>query len=1165
MRRTSSVGWVSRRACRATLRRGRTGALFLLCGAVLAMVCLYLRAPAVASFGAASPFHRSTAGLREQPGFRTAKTGFQAGHRTYEVEAAADHVALTPIRPAAESAGRSETGAPRRGAPIKIETVSIARGGELYSTGGSEAPKASARLEDDGRLLIPRGEVIEELRTTEEGVLQSWTFDRRPEGAGDLVVRLRVSGQEPTGETKAGLGFTDRHTGLGVSCGPATWIDARGVRTPVKSRYAEGQIELRVAEAALDSSAYPAVLDPLWGPELDLIGAVAPLQLTVNDAAKQDRPSVALGQSGYLLVWSDFRGLGAVRGTRMSLDGEVIDPTGFTIHEGYGLTINPDVAFDGTTYLVVWWEVVAGVSAIYGTLVDQAGILLGAPILITEDDQPAFYGLSVAFDSVKMNYLVVYENDALGISGVRVSKDGSTLKLGPKFTLSKETPQTFTLGADVACSTENCLAVWADDRDGTFAAYGSLVKMNDDNSNSAEELSISKSSNLQWRVPSVDFDGVGHYLVAWESDDGIFGARVKSTDGSMPDLEETLIAAGDKHSPVLARSNNGQILATWTYTSDGFPGGVQGVWIDTTSGIVAVNSMKIDLPSSSTDEFDSMSSACAGNGAGCAVAWNSIHDSSYFNDFNIDAALFSNTLGASQAVTVTKNLHEQSMPAFTSKKGSGFMGAWAISAQKDEVVFLLTGNDPQYQFATPSSLPLNELNAGPAIAWGEDSYLMAWTMRSNSDYDKIVVRISIEGGASLPERTISIPSNSESLSRPAVAFDGSNYLLAVNHYSFGSTYSIMVTSEAVTGASSETSPTPIFTGKDTSPVSSLGPDNAPAIAVGRENSLIVWGVEAIYAARISINGELTSLDPVPINVSDVEEVPLSQPFDPLKFHSSPDVASDGDDYLVVWRRKDLGGNAWIYGSRISRDGIKFDDVGFPISPPGDKVCCVKVTWDGQSYLVVWQDHSDGKGTLFGTWVSRSGVVSDKPPFEIAETTNWQPASAVASDGTGRSLAAYTRSGTEFDNQPVNVDRIQARYVDNPCVLPKAVTCATDLPACHNPGECIPDPGAEGHTCSTSSPKPDGATCEGGLCFNGECIPDAIAPSGPQASSGGALGSGGAGSDGSDSGCGCRIEASADNDAGSTSTRIALLAAALVVYARKRHAGGRSRRASDLAS
>jgi hypothetical protein len=75
---------------------------------------------------------------------------------------------------------------------------------------------------------------------------------------------------------------------------------------------------------------------------------------------------------------------------------------------------------------------------------------------------------------------------------------------------------------------------------------------------------------------------------------------------------------------------------------------------------------------------------------------------------------------------------------------------------------------------------------------------------------------------------------------------------------------------------------------------------------------------------------------------------------------------------------------------------------------------------------------------------------------------------------------------------------------------------------------------------------------------------AAMPSGGPVTSGGAVGSGGAGLGGVDGGCGCRIKASGGNDAGSTSARIALLVAALVVYARKRHAGGRSQRSSNLA-
>src|SRR5258708_30441350 len=83
-----------------------------------------------------------------------------------------------------------------------------------------------------------------------------------PRGDGDLVVRLRVSGVEYARESRTGLHFIDRTTGLGVVYGVASWVDAEGRRFPVTSRYADAEIVLTVAAAGVDQASYPALLDP---------------------------------------------------------------------------------------------------------------------------------------------------------------------------------------------------------------------------------------------------------------------------------------------------------------------------------------------------------------------------------------------------------------------------------------------------------------------------------------------------------------------------------------------------------------------------------------------------------------------------------------------------------------------------------------------------------------------------------------------------------------------------------------------------------------------------------------------------------------------------------------------------------------------------------------
>lgn len=1116
MRRTWSVDWVLRGVLPA-LRWGRVGAFFFVCAAALVTLC---------------------GGLRASPRFLPEGAGFKGGQGTYEVRATVDHVEITPIEP-------SRSGAPPRGAPVRIETAAIARDRELYARKATGVTEGSARVEADGRLLIQRGEVVEELRSTEEGVEQSWIFDRRPEGTGELVVRLRVSGQEHTGHTKEGLRFTDPRTGLGVRCGPATWVDARGVRTPVSARYSEGQIELRVAEAALDGSAYPAVLDPVWEAEFGM-GALGPL---VDDTAIQTAPSIAFGKDSYLAVWADLRGSGAIRGARLSQDGEVLDKTGFTLSKGE--VIETAVAYDGESYLVVWSGRSAQDSTFYvhGMLVDLDGKPLGAPVAFKHfaEAYPGG-GVAIAYDSFEKSFLVVWSHPEEGIVGVRVTTDQGVPTPGAEIALSK--PMTQPGALSVACDGERCLVAWWDTVGGAYGVYGSLVS-----SNSSVDLAISTDPDGGQSIisPAVSFDGIDHYLVLWGNKySGIRGARVNRIDGAVVDPETPVAKGSDKTNPVLARSQNGRLFAAWMNSTGTMP---EWAWIDTKSGIDTGEAMKVpSINKVFLQERPSL--ACAGNGTTCALMrpeYIRLDPQKYDFRQEIEAVLLHEASNTILPLAVTRNWVDQGDPAVVSREGSGFMIAWSDVYQEERVVLLPISDASQnpVDISKPSLAEKETFEPGPSIAWGDDNFLIAWTKKSFPSHVSIAGKILNQTGASIAEFEIPTDPSGSSSSKPDIVFDGLDYL--ITWMIPGSKYLVRVARQGVSG---EASVVTVHAGGGTTYVSKDA--GAPAIAHGGENSLIVWAENDIYAARIGmVNGELTTLDPDGIKVSD----PIDKSSTSNLFLSPPDVASDGDGYLVIWRRPELAGGSRIYGSRVSRDGVRLDN-SFPISPlKSTDVSCAKVTWDGHSYLVVWQDHEGGEGTMFSTWVSRNGVVSGEAgPFEVARTTNWNPESAVASDGAGKSLVAYVRSDLEVEGTHVDANRIRARYVDNPCMLPDVVECMADT-ECRGPGECIPHPGADGYTCAPSPPKPDGSACDGGMCFNGECIPDAATvPDAPAASGG----TGEASQRETIGGCGCHIESSSEGGAGPISARVTLLAAALAVYVRRRRTASRPREAAAQA-
>src|SRR6185437_7769787 len=157
-----------------------------------------------------------------------------------------------------------------------------------------------AILDEKKGLAIDRGLAVERLENTEQGLEQSFHFEARPAGGGDLTVRIPVTGQRYEGATPGGLHFVDDATRMGVRYGAPTWVDAKGARTPVALAYDGGAIVLTVAGALVDASAYPAVLDPTIGPE---IATDTPIYADTNNGPTLQAVSYGGGQ--HLVVWVD--------------------------------------------------------------------------------------------------------------------------------------------------------------------------------------------------------------------------------------------------------------------------------------------------------------------------------------------------------------------------------------------------------------------------------------------------------------------------------------------------------------------------------------------------------------------------------------------------------------------------------------------------------------------------------------------------------------------------------------------------------------------------------------------------------------------------------------------------------------------------------------------
>lgn len=290
----------------------------------------------------ADPVDLSGLARRTRYSFRAAARGWETTHPTYAVRVGGDGVAVAPIDPGAG-------GARGRQATFRTEAVGALALGD-----------ARGVVEPDGTLALDRGGVVERLRNDDDGVAQSWTFARRP-APGDLVVRVRVDGQRYAGLTAAGHHFADPSTGLGLVYGPATWVDAAGRRTSVPARWTGEAVEIAVPSSVVAGSAYPAVLDPVIGPESAVDARVRlRFEPTIRSPA-----TAAFNGSVALIAWADSRPGRAseVYGTRVDASGALLDPGGFPIAPLALDRTAPTVTSNGADFLVLWSGQAARVSA----------------------------------------------------------------------------------------------------------------------------------------------------------------------------------------------------------------------------------------------------------------------------------------------------------------------------------------------------------------------------------------------------------------------------------------------------------------------------------------------------------------------------------------------------------------------------------------------------------------------------------------------------------------------------------------------------------------------------------------------------------------------------------------------------------------------------------
>lgn len=895
---------------------------------------------------------------RVSQAFRSERGSFIGGQQTFAVRVDTDGTVHFSPRQA-----QGEQQPPVLGEPLKLRTASLTRGAR------SLLQEARASVREDGTLALARGPVVEVLQNSDEGLEQRWELVSKPEGHGDLEVRVELSGLEYAGQTETGHHYVDPRTGLGVRYGKATWVDANGVRTAVEPVREGEALVMRVPADVLEDSAYPAVLDPLVSPESGI--DTPPYRPTTG---AQYTPSIAFGNGVYLVAWVDLlTGFEAIYGTRVrASDGVVLDPRGIVISTNLGAKYRSAIAFDGTNFLVVWDDgrnrnmdiYAARVRASDGVVLEPNGIAIYRGT--GEQTSPA-----VAFDGTQ--YLVVWQDARFSgvngddIFGARVrASDGVVLDTTSLSISVRANDQTRPV---VAFGGGSFLVVWEDSRNGPFGdLFATRVRPSDgavlDTTNG---FVLTTATGVQSQ-PSIVFDGTNHFVVWADYRSGnsdIYGARVRPSDRSV--LDPTGIA--------LITATGGPSLPRVTLAGDTY----FVVWQDSRTGTgsdiygtrVRVSDRTVLDPSGlpiSVGPKGETSPAVASDGESVLVAWTDNRSAGMSDIYGTRVRVEDGVLLDGTGVALSTHIASQSNPAIAAY-GDGYLVVWSegqgISGSDDIYGARVRGSDGA--LLDPAGILISTRSTSermPVVAFNGTNFLVVWQdYRGGTASDLYGTRVRASDGVVLDPDGLVISSGAQNQDQPSVASNGSNYLVVwkdTRNNSAGDIYGTLV---RASDGSRLAMDVPIS--NDTAWY-----DDSPEVASDGVDYLVVWrylqSTGVIKGARVS--GSTGAVLP--------SEILISAGGPPA---SSPAVAYGGGVYLVTWTGTPTSQDGNIYAARVrALDGAVLDTSSIPVCTRTGNQSGAEVAFDGGHFLVVWVDTQNSPGTR----VSLEGTVVDGPGFVI---------------------------------------------------------------------------------------------------------------------------------------------------------------------------------------
>lgn len=334
--------------------------------------------------------------------------------------------------------------------------------------------------------------------------------------------------------------------------------------------------------------------------------------------------------------------------------------------------------------------------------------------------------------------------------------------------------------------------------------------------------------------------------------------------------------------------------------------------------------------------------------------------------------------------------------------GSGHAPSPAIDVAFNGAVYLVTWSyEGQYVLCarvSPNGVVLDQQlldgtgGSDPAVASDGSNFMVVWSHNSAGVQGIYAARVG-GGGEVLDPGGVYLGPESANGADPEIAFDGTTWLVVFTRglQDAVDVYGLRVSADA-TAAGAAFPISGALTGDEREP----DVDFAPAL----DSSLVVWQAGGVvYGRRVRSDGLALGSGEVRISVAANASWPQ------VRFGSSP------TGWIVTW-----SGNPYVYAARVDAVGV-VGTTQIRVSSGNGEMPAVASS--GSDYLVAWHERI-GTQDIFARRVSLQGSVLDSQPQLISRTSNRQWHPAVASDGTN-SLVVWVddRNGGDIRAARVN--------------------------------------------------------------------------------------------------------------------------------------------------